>query len=86
MLKARIENVAVKVSGVEEEKTVCHSVQIGVGVVGRGWVKKLRIRLNSAQLKLKLPVEAELGKNVNRDHYVLPAMPKGSACTLLGPK
>ena len=26
------------------------------------WVEKLTIRLNSAQLKLKLPVGAELGK------------------------
>ena len=30
------------------------------GCVG-GWEEKLRIRLNSAQFKLKLPVGAELG-------------------------
>jgi hypothetical protein len=32
-----------------------------------GGDEKLRIRLNSAQFKLKLPVGAELGKNVSKE-------------------
>jgi hypothetical protein len=31
-----------------------------------GWVEKSRLRLNSAQFQLKLPVGAELGKNEDR--------------------
>ena len=34
----------------------------GGGGGGGGWEEKLRIRLNSAQFKLNLPVGAELGK------------------------
>ena len=39
-----------------------------VGGGGFGWIK-LRIKLNSAQLKLKLPVGAELGKKQLNPKY-----------------
>ena len=38
--------------------------QLKLGGGGGGWEEKLRIRLNSAQLKLKLLVGAELGNNI----------------------
>ena len=44
---------------------------MGVGGGGGGWEEKLRIRLNSAQFKLKLLVGAELGNIYNLYHIVL---------------
>ena len=42
-----------------ENKLCAFQVKNSVGV--GGWLDKLRIMLNSAQLQLKLPVGAELG-------------------------
>ena len=39
------------------------------GGVGLGGVEKYRIRLNSAQLKLKLPIGAELGNMRTQNKY-----------------